>query len=391
MIAYGFHAPWFDGCMVTLRRLLAAISPFAEVLVVTIAKNDSMSDIGNVYYIRAPRIFQDIRVRKDTFVLVDELADVVRVIRLVVLLCRREGIDILHIHNVSRQGFYAVMLRSIMNLPLLIHVYTEKDIHSSSIRVRFNTLLDCMTLNKAKPDGYVCTSSYLAGSMRALGFPSDRVSVVPPPVDCNRFKPADQQRLRGSYGINSDEFVVAYIGRATPSRGVSCLVRAVAKVVNESQIPVKLLLCPPQVPAEDKHFKEILRLVKQSRLGGSTIILGKSEKVEELYNLADLVAIPFTKMAAVDPPLTLLESMACGTPVVGSALGGIPDVIRDGESGFLVKPGDVSELAVTIGRLARAGGASKEIRKKARETILKHYSAAISSKMLVDLYQKMVT
>jgi glycosyltransferase involved in cell wall biosynthesis len=146
-----------------------------------------------------------------------------------------------------------------------------------------------------------------------------------------------------------ERFVIFCPRRWAPSKGVLFLAKAIRQLNEVNEIKSKLIFA---FAGDDTRYPVYTEKVN-SQLAGldiQVIRLGdlKPDKIIPYYQSSDLVVIP-SLMEAVS--LAALESMACGTPVVSTNVGGMPEIIKDGETGYLVNPGQPDELAKAIQRI----------------------------------------
>ncbi len=159
-----------------------------------------------------------------------------------------------------------------------------------------------------------------------------KIKVIYNGIDTDEFKPVSTQESLIKYGINPDQPYVLFFGRVTRQKGIIHLVNAI-KYLDEA---VQVVLCAGQ-PDTPEIGQEMEALVKQVQATRSNVIWVR-EWVDlpakiELYTHATVFCCP-----SIYEPFGIinLEAMACATPVVGSAVGGIKEIIVDGETGYLV-------------------------------------------------------
>ena len=216
------------------------------------------------------------------------------------------------------------------------------------------------------PKFFIAPSQFLLNQHRKMGFDVSRFVVVPNFVEVDQFEP----HFGGDY--------VLYFGRLSPEKGVDVLIRAMAKLPH---IPLVIAGTGPQ----EKALKSLA-----SQTGANvrfTGFLSGNELKEAIYG-ARFTVLP--SVCFENSPLSVMESFAAGKPVIGTNLGGIPELVSE-DVGILVPPGDVDALAEAIstlwhnepavlkmGRNARALAEEKFTTQKHLEKILEIYRAAVA-------------
>jgi D-inositol-3-phosphate glycosyltransferase len=182
--------------------------------------------------------------------------------------------------------------------------------------------------------------------MRHCGVPENRIAQVPCGVDLTEFAPGDRLAARRRLGLPEDEFIVLQLGRLVPRKGVDNVIRAAGRL-GEGR-PWRLLIVGGESREPDEACTpEIGRLravARETGAGDRVVFVGRRDRDElrDYYQAADVfVTTPWYEPFGITP----LESMACGTPVIGAAVGGIQYTVVDGLTGFLVPPRDPETLA----------------------------------------------
>ena len=188
--------------------------------------------------------------------------------------------------------------------------------------------------------------------------PGGKVVVIPNGVDLARFHPGDAAAARRSLGIAAEAFVVCCVGRLHGQKGQHDLLDALALVRNQVGGIVCLMAGEgPERAALQDHAKT-LGLQEICRF------LGAVDRVETVYTASD-VCVLSSRFEGM--PNTVLEAMAMAKPVVATAVDGSVELVREGETGLLVPPGDVAALAAAIVDLARDARRRQAMGARARE------------------------
>jgi alpha-maltose-1-phosphate synthase len=180
--------------------------------------------------------------------------------------------------------------------------------------------------------------------------PAERVRVIHNGIDTSEYRPDPATDVLDRYGVDPGRPAVIFVGRVTRQKGLPVLLRAASAIDPDAQ----LVICAGQADTPELE-SEVSELARQLRANRSGVIwlskmLAKREVIQLLTH-ATVFACP-----SLYEPLGIvnLEAMACGTAVVGSRVGGVPEVVADGETGLLVPPGDPAALADAINVLLAA-------------------------------------
>jgi D-inositol-3-phosphate glycosyltransferase len=185
----------------------------------------------------------------------------------------------------------------------------------------------------------------------------NRIDVVHPGVDLDIFTPGDRGAARHRLGLDTDEQVIAFVGRIQPLKAPDILLRAATKLTGRYP-RLRLLVTGGPSGSGLQAPDTLVRLAADLGISARVTFLPPQPRSElvTVYRAADLVAVPSYSESF---GLVAIEAQACGTPVVAAAVGGLPVAVRDGVSGALVASHDIDQWADTIAStLDRAPGMS---------------------------------
>lgn len=292
-------------------------------------------------------------------------------------LIKTKKIDLLHSHYVFPDGFVSRLQ------PGVPGIATE---HTSGFLDRLDRgrMLGLYRWVYVRMDHIITPSDELAEAVGSLGIPGEKITFVSNGVDTEKFSPnVPPKDLRRQYALAPETRVVLCPRRLEPKNGVKYLVEAV---------PAVLLECP-----ETRFFivggsypDQLALLQEKARELGvqDQIIFAGSVPNAEMpswYTAADVVVLPSLKEAT---SIAGLEAMACGRPLVGTNVGGIPHLITDGRTGLLVEPRDSDGLANALVRLLTDDTARREMGVAARKKAVDQFSWAQVACTVQNIYEK---
>jgi len=206
-----------------------------------------------------------------------------------------------------------------------------------------------------------------------------RVSVVPLGLELDPLLQIslDHRDGRQAFGFDRSDRVIGYVGRFVPIKGLESLVRAFA-IVAGRVANVKLLLV-----GDGERREPLEALADALGVGPMTVFAGWREDLAAVYGAIDVVAVTSLNEGT---PVALVEAMAAGRPVVATAVGGVPDVVVDGVTGFLVPTADPARVADALERLVRDAALARQMGDAGRRHALQFHADRLVS-TVHDLYQ----
>jgi glycosyltransferase involved in cell wall biosynthesis len=255
-------------------------------------------------------------------------------------LLRRHGVQVVHAHQYT-PFFYALATRLLFcSIPIL---FTEHGRHHPDYPRRKRMVVNRLMLRRR--DRVVGVGEAVRQALIVNeGFPARRIEVVYNGIDEQAFRATGQDReaIRAEVGLAADDFVILQVARLDYLKDHGTAIRTLARVVPRmSRARLVLVGEGPEGPA-------IQDLVGQLGLKEHVRLLGLRQDVARLLRAADLFLLTSVSEGI---PLTIIEAMCAGLPVVSTRVGGTGEVVLDGESGFLAPARDDGALAEAVLRL----------------------------------------
>lgn len=283
----------------------------------------------------------------------------------------REKLDVLHVHYAIPHAVCAVLAKQMVDHDVKI----VTTLHGTDITVLGYdpSLSDMIKFGIEQSDVVTAVSNALVKQTYELLDVQKEIHTVYNFVDERVYRKKNVHHLKDEYGIGDHEKVIIHVSNFRKVKRVPDVVRAFSFV--RSQIPAKLLLV-----GDGPEMTVVCRLVKQLGLTDDVRCLGKQENLEELYSISDVKWLLSEKESF---GLVLLEAMACGVPCVGTNIGGIPEVIEDGKTGFLCELGHIEEVAEKTLRMLK----NDELHTYMAEQALKTVYDKFHSQQIVKQYE----
>jgi len=295
------------------------------------------------------------------------------------MILRREKIKLIHSHWIIPSGLIGAICKKIFGIK---HVVTVHGGDIFTIRnSKFLRMLGYWVINNC--DKITVNSEYTKKAVLSLGKEfEDKIEIVPMGVDMKHFTSNGRKNFRT--GRNA-EYLILSVGRLVEKKGVKYLVMAMREVLRE--FPKTKLMIYGSGPQ-----REILeKLSRINNLEDSVIFEGsvKGSKLPQIYKMSDIFVLPSIQTEEGDTEglgVVLLEAMACGTPVIGSDIGGITDVVENGSNGFLFESRNSRDLSGKIIKLLGDAKLRKRFSKKGINTIRKKFSWDIVVNKFLRIY-----
>lgn len=226
---------------------------------------------------------------------------------------------------------------------------------------------------------------------RTFGLDRSLYRVVHNGVDTDRFVPLDGRPMRRQLGIGDDDFVVGVFASFKRQKNHGMFFRAARQAL--ARVPkTRFVLVgdtlQSQAQGSDKYKREMRQLVADLGLDDRCLFLGNRDDVEQLYPACDVTALSSTREGT---PNVLLESMACGVPVVATAVSDNAQVVPDGQVGYIVPLGDDAAMADRLSRLLEDNALRQEMSGRARAWVEQEFSTVRLAQKTEAVYAEVLS
>jgi glycosyltransferase involved in cell wall biosynthesis len=253
---------------------------------------------------------------------------------------RREQVALLHAHQYT-PFFYALMARLLgRQVPVL---FTEHGRHFPDYPRRKRVLANRLLLRRC--DRVVGVGESVGQALIANeGLPPHRVEIIHNGIDCHAFasRGTDRRALRDELGVAAGDLVLVQVARLDYLKDHATAIRTMERVI--ARIPTAKLFLIGDGPERGT----LEQLIRQRKLTDCVRLLGSRNDVARLLSTADLFLLTSISEGI---PLTVLEAMSAGLPIISTRVGGIAEVVSDGVTGFLAAAGDDLTLSEHVLRL----------------------------------------
>jgi glycosyltransferase involved in cell wall biosynthesis len=287
--------------------------------------------------------------------------------------------DVIHAHWSIPQGLTGILCKKFLKIPCVTTIHGT-DVFG--LRGQLLQTLNAMVINSSD----VCTANSRSTARLARNMSkSKNIRVIPMGVDLDLFQRSSEVELLRSH-YRRDGRIVLFVGRLIDLKGVDYLIKALPRVI--VRFPDVKLLIIGSGPQKDR----LVHLTKQLGMERHVSFIGAVSQKDliKFYSLAHLLVLPSIVNHAGETEglgVVLIEAMACGLPVIGSDVGGIPDLIKDGETGLLVKQKDPDLLAEKINILLGTSDLKQRLIENGYKMVKENFSWDIIADKFVEIYR----
>jgi phosphatidylinositol alpha-1,6-mannosyltransferase len=276
--------------------------------------------------------------------------------------------DAVHAGRVLPEGLIGLLVARLTGRGCVVFAHGEE-----ITTWRESGKLRAMTFVYRHADRVIANSEFTRDELRKLGVPADRIAIVNPGVDTDRFRPGlDALGLRQSISLDPHQRLILSVGRLSRRKGFDHVIRALPRLV-ASGVDVHYALIGI---GEDRAYLEAL--ARETGMSGRCHLLGHVPTADLpcWYNAADVFAMPNREIAGDNEGfgMVFIEAAACGKAAVAGAAGGTGAAVRDGETGLRVDGASVDAVAEALARILSSPPLAAAMGRRGRERAVREFA-----------------
>jgi L-malate glycosyltransferase len=290
-----------------------------------------------------------------------------------------ENLDLLHVHYAIPHSISAILARESLKPKRQLPVITT--LHGTDITLvgADRSYLPITRYGIVQSDGVTAISHYLKAATKEI-FQFDDIEVIPNFICQTTYARHPVEELRSSLAPVGEPLLVHVSNFRPVKRPVDC-VEILARVVKKGVSTRLVMVGDGSERTNVEHRARCLGVYDKC------IFVGKQPNIVDYLSAADVLLLPSEQESF---GLAALEAMACEVPVIASRVGGIPEVVTDGETGFLSEVGDVEKMAADAARLLSDATLRREMGKRARDSAVTRYRTDLVIPQYIEFYQRVL-
>jgi N-acetyl-alpha-D-glucosaminyl L-malate synthase BshA len=291
-----------------------------------------------------------------------------------------ERLDVLHMHYAIPHATAAYLAREMYKPTRYLPFVTT--LHGTDITLvgSRKSFLPITKFSIAQSDAVTAISQYLADeTCRTFGLGG--IEVIPNFINAEDYQRRENSSLRAELAPRGEKLLM-HVSNFRPVKRISDCVHTLAKIKAASKLPVRLVMCGDGTEREAAE-----NLAREYGLADDVLFVGQVPNIADYLSVADLLLVPSQTESF---GLAALEAMACEVPVIATRVGGLPEVVKNGENGFLVKLGDTAAMAERAIEILSDETKQRDFGKRGRELAVGQFNTERVIPMYERLYESVV-
>jgi L-malate glycosyltransferase len=287
-------------------------------------------------------------------------------------------LDVMHMHYAIPHAAAAFLAREIYKAKRYLPFVTT--LHGTDITLvgAHKSFLPVTKFSIAQSDAVTAISKYLAAETSRT-FDIDHVEIIPNFINATHYYRRDNQALRQRLAPKQEKLLM-HVSNFRPVKRITDCVRAFALLRAKCAQCVRLVMCGDGPEREKAEL-----LAKELGVAEDVLFVGSVPNIADYLSVADVFLLPSETESF---GLAALEAMACEVPVIASRVGGLPEVVREGETGYLVSIGDIQAIASCAGELFDNEVKRSDMGRKARAVAITEFTTERVIPQYIQLYER---
>jgi len=294
-------------------------------------------------------------------------------IRKIIRTIKEEDIDLIH-SNSSRSMIYAALVRIFYKIPILWHIrITERDAILDRILQPFASKIIAISKAVAKRFSWMKNQ--------------EKIAIIHNGLDLKEFNNCSSfPKIKEEFYIKKATVLIGTAAKLQPKKGIHVLLQAIP-LIRKYFSNAKFLIIGNDADPKEQYLQKLTEIARHSKEEKNIIFTGFRRDIPQLMSALDIFVMP----SLIEPfGRVLLEAMAAEKAIVASRVGGIPEIVDDGETGILVPPGDTKKLAEAIISLIQNKSMREMMGKKGRKRVEEQFSIEKNVELTEKLYKKVL-
>jgi N-acetyl-alpha-D-glucosaminyl L-malate synthase BshA len=291
-----------------------------------------------------------------------------------------ERLDVLHMHYAIPHATAAYLAREMYKPTRYLPFVTT--LHGTDITLvgSRKSFLPITKFSIAQSDAVTAISKYLADET-CRNFGLGGIEIIPNFINAEDYRRKENAKLRTELAPQGEKLLM-HVSNFRPVKRIGDCIHTLAKIKANSKLPVRLVMCGDGIgraPAE--------KLVQEYGLTDDVLFVGQVPNIADYLSVADLLLIPSETESF---GLAALEAMACEVPVIATRVGGLPEVVLNGENGYLVSLGNTTEMAERAIEILSDETKQHSMGKRGREWAVNEFNTERVIPLYERLYEQVV-
>jgi L-malate glycosyltransferase len=289
-----------------------------------------------------------------------------------------EQLDLMHMHYAIPHATAAYLAREMLRPRRYLPFVTT--LHGTDITLvgARKSFLPITRFSIAESDAVTAVSSYLADETCRI-FGQDHVEVIPNFINSSQYWRRPNDELRATLA-NTGQRILMHVSNFRPVKRIEDCIHAFARA--RQRVNAKLVMCGDGPAREGAE-----QLAAHYGLSKDVLFIGQVPNISDYLSVADLLMLPSQTESF---GLAALEALACEVPVIATRVGGLVEVVLEGENGYLVEVGDIESMATRAVELLEDDAKRRRMGERGRQWALEHYNTERVIPQYIDLYQRVL-